>query len=262
MVRRFVSYFLVCGIMLLSFALAEAGFSTRYPASGVADASGDAGAPAGAPHDPYTGKRWNAVGDSITEQGKYMDQVRQIDDFTVVNCGLSSSTLAINNAYLKNGSIVERVCGLNGNAGYADADVWTVMGGVNDVLYQSALGQIMPTGTAFDNTTVYGALQSICEHILATSAHPRLILMTPTQSVRDEWDKETYGITVAEIRRAIFEVGEYYALPVLDTWALSGINQFNLQREENPTTDDGVHPTELGSELMAVAVARALEAVF
>lgn len=212
--------------------------------------------------DDLSAVKWNAVGDSITHQGLYMNYVRNACGISVVNCGLSSSTIAINNTYLQNQSIVERVCGLNGNTAYNDADVWTIMGGLNDVLYKSRLGELANTGSTFDNTTVYGALQSICEYIMGLRQRPRLILMTPTQSVRDTWSKETYGITIAEIRKAIMDVGEYYAVPVVDVWALSGINHYNMQKDTNPTTGDGVHPNSTGAAMLAQPVTKALTAQF
>lgn len=200
-------------------------------------------------------KTWNAVGDSITQQERYMRDVKKILGISYTNCGLASSTLAINNTYLQNQSIVERICGLNGNTAYSNADIWTVMGGLNDCLYRSKLGELSASGSDFDLTTVYGALQKICEHILGLSDKPNLILLTPTHSNRDTWSKESYGITMAEIRQAIIDVGEFYSIPILDMWAECGISSYNLQRSENPTTSDGVHPNDLGSEIMSPCVA-------
>lgn len=174
-------------------------------------------------------------------------------------CGLSASTLAINNNYMENKSIVERVCGLNGNTAYEDADIWTIMGGLNDEYLHSSLGSLVDTGNTFDMTTVYGALQTIVEHILSLRTNPKLILIVPMHSNRDR--VETVP-TMAQIRQAIIDVGEYYGVPVLDLWSISGINEYNMQREENPTTRDGVHPTELGTSMYAPKIAKAIQDEF
>ena len=210
----------------------------------------------------YSQFSWNAVGDSITEQHKYMDALKNAIGIIYTNDGLSSSTIAVNDSYLTAQSIVERVCGLNGNTQYADADVWTVMGGLNDVIYSSTLGSLADTGSTFNNATVYGALQSIVENIMGRRAHPRLILITPTHSVRDTYAKATYGITIAEIRQAFIDVGEYYGVPVIDMWALGGINAYNMQKPTNPTTSDGVHPNDTGAALMAMPVCNAIKDIF
>lgn len=209
-------------------------------------------------NSPVAGKTWNAVGDSITENGLYMQEVYKILPIEYTNHGLASSTIAINNEYLQNLSIVERVCGLNGNTPYSDADVWTINGGLNDVLYKSDLGELASIGSTYDNTTVYGALQTICEYIMNLRAHPRLVLMTPTHSPRDNWSKATYGITIDEIRKAFFDVGALYGIAVLDLWAVGGINNYNSQKQTNPTTTDGTHPNSTGASLMAPPIADAI----
>lgn len=205
--------------------------------------------------EDYSHFTWNAIGDSITQNGIYMNEVKSILGLPFVNGGVSSSTLAINNTYLTGQSIVERV--LAGT--YNDADVWTIMGGLNDCLYKSALGQIQPAGSTFDKTTVYGALQAMCEYILNLREHPRLILITPTQSVRDTWSESTYPTTMAEIRQAVIDVGEYYSVCVFDAWAKSGISAFNIQKQTNPTTRDGVHLNTLGGDIFGEKLALVLK---
>ena len=207
----------------------------------------------------YGNYSWNAVGDSITQQARYTNIIKDILRINYTNCGIGSSTIAVNNTYLTNQSIVERVCGLNGVTPYPNADIWTINGGLNDVLYKSALGAIAPTGSTFDTSTVYGALQSIVENIMGRSAQPRLILITPTHSVRDSWSKDTYGITIDEIRQAFINVGEYYGVPVIDLWKLGGINAYNMSKDTNPTTLDGVHPNDNGAKLMAMPICNAIK---
>ena len=205
----------------------------------------------------YSTLTWNAIGDSITQNGYYMAEVNSILGLPYTNGGVASTTLAINDTYLTGQSIVERV--LAGT--YTDKDVWTVMGGLNDCLYKSTLGQLVPTGSTFDKTTVYGALQAICEYILNLRAHPRLVLITPTQSVRDTWSAETYPTTMAQIRKAVIDVGEYYSVPVFDAWAESGVCAYNLQKQTNPTTSDGVHLNTLGADILGEKLALVIKDV-
>ena len=198
-----------------------------------------------------SGYSWNAVGDSITYQHKYMDTIKAALNINYNNYGISACTIAINDTYLTAQSIVERVLGLNGNPGISDADLWTINGGLNDVLYKTPIGVILDPGSTFDNTTIYGALQSIVECILAKRAYAKIILATPTHSARDTWGPSTYPTTIDMIRKAFIDVGELYGVPVIDLWKECEINRFNMSDALNPTTQDTVHPTDLGGQMMA-----------
>ena len=182
-----------------------------------------------------TGKTWNAVGDSITAQGLYISPVETETGLDATNLGIASSTIAVNNTYLQNQSIVEKVCGLNSVTPYEDADIWTIFGGLNDQLYNSPLGDIYST----DPSTVYGALKAICDNIRKRTNNPLLILVTPTQSTRN-------GEYMMKLRKAIIDVGLLYACPVIDAYAYAGINPANIRN----VTSDGVHINDAGAKFL------------
>lgn len=187
----------------------------------------------------WQGEEWNAVGDSITEQGLYLPLVANELGLIVHNKGLSSSTMAINNSYLQNKSVVERVTGMNGNTAVANADLWTVFAGVNDWLYETPLGTMAST----DQTTFYGALKAVVENVLQRPNYPKLILFTPLQSNRN--GANNVGVTMQAYRQAIKDVGDYYSVPVLDLYGIGGFNPINLSR----VAPDGVHPNDTGTNL-------------
>lgn len=206
--------------------------------------------------EDYSQKTWNVIGDSITAQGRYITSVKRLLPIQSVNGGLAASTIAINDTYMTGQSIVERVT----SGQYAAADVWTVMGGLNDALYNSPLGALATIGSTYDKTTIYGALQAIVEYIMQTE-RPRLVLLTPAHSIRDLYDTSQHPTTMAAIRQAIIDVGALYGVAVCDLWAESGINLYNAQRATNPTTVDGVHWTDLGAEMAAPVIARKLKEI-
>ena len=191
-----------------------------------------------------SGKTWNAVGDSITAQGLYISPVEAELSVDATNCGVTSSTIAVNNTYLTASSMVEKVCGLNGNTAYADADIWTIMGGLNDQLYNSPLGDKYST----DTSTVYGALKAICDNIRKRENNPLLILITPTQSTRN-------GDYMLKLRQAIIDVGMMYACPVIDAYSQAGVNPSNL----NNLTSDGVHINSAGASFLYPLIVSAFE---
>lgn len=194
-----------------------------------------------------TGKDWNAVGDSLTNRMVYVNKVCTRLGLTGHNCGLSASTIAINNRYLTDSSMVERVLGLNGNTPYAQADLWTILGGFNDVNYDTPIGDI----TSTDMATVYGALKAICNYIRRESNNPKLLLITPTHSFLDQTKPKQMQAVV----KAIKEVGELYAAPVIDLYNNSGITYCNLLN----VTEDRLHWNAIGDVMVYPLIANGIK---
>ncbi len=205
---------------------------------------------------------WNAVGDSLTSAaGYYFSGVVSATGFKGTQYGQAGSTLAVND-YSKNHinstfgtsyeytSIVERVLAGDMN----EADVWTVYGGTNDWYYGSALGSLKAKGADFNNTTIYGALQSICEYVLAQDNEPRLVLISPSYANRERAPQAEYEPTYEEIRKAFADVAKLYGVEHLDMWTKAGINEDNA----DTMLKDGVHPTTEGGVLIANAISAQL----
>ncbi len=201
---------------------------------------------------------WNAVGDSLTSASEYyFSGVVSATGFKGTQYGQAGSTLAVND-YSRNHinstfgtsheytSIVERV--LAGDM--KQADIWTVYGGTNDWYYGSALGSLKAKGADFDKTTIYGALQAVCEYILAEDNKPRLVLISPSYANRERAPKAEYEPTYEEIRTAFAEVAALYGVEHLDMWTKAGINEDNAAE----MLKDGVHPTTAGSAKLVGAI--------
>lgn len=188
-------------------------------------------------------KTWNAVGDSITENGFYTMFVEASLGLKTHNFGLAASTVAVNDSHFTGKSIYERVLV------YPDADIWTVFGGANDWILKT------PVGTIGDNDTktFYGSLKAICDNVLSRPNKPKLILFTPLQSNRN--GANDVGVTMSEYRQAIIDVGKLYSVPVLDLYNTGGIDSANLDKY----TEDGVHPNILGTELYAPKIVSAIQ---
>lgn len=208
---------------------------------------------------------WNAVGDSLTSDSSYyFSGVVRATGFTGNKYGQAGSTLAINE-YSKNHingtfstsyeytSIVERIL----NDDMPQADVWTIFGGTNDWYYGSPLGSLKAKGSNFDKTTVYGALQTICEHILAEENAPRLVLISPAYANRERASGAQNYPTYEEIRTAFSEVAALYGVEHLDMWTKAGINEENAAE----MLKDGVHPTTAGANLLIGTISAQLSLV-
>lgn len=193
----------------------------------------------------WNNKTWHAVGDSITGQNIYPRIVAKSFGLTMVNYGIPSSTLAVNNSYLKGESVYERT--LN----YPNADLWTIFAGVNDWLYKTPISTIDST----DPKTFYGALKGIVINIKDRPNHPNLILITPLQSVRN--GENDNGVPMQDYRQAIINVGKLYNVPVLDLYKGDEINSDNLKE----MTIDGIHPSLSGTKLYAPKIIDAIQSL-
>lgn len=180
----------------------------------------------------YEGKTWCAVGDSLTAPyyDVYVSYVADATGLVATNYGIGGTTVAHVDGV--NTSMVDRVCGLNGNTGYNDSvDLWTLFGGIND-----AYGSV-PVGTISDTseTTFYGALNLICEHLLSLENHPTIALIAPY---------DAKSVIEQPYVDAIVAIGFKYSLPVLNLKAISGINGYNWAYYLR----DAVHPNQYGAD--------------
>lgn len=133
-----------------------------------------------------------------------------------------------------------------------DADIVVVFGGTNDFGHGDA-----PLGSFEDRTeyTFYGAC-----HYLMNRLHERfpgkpVVICTPIHRLTEDNTKGDGGkayhcAPLSTYVNIIKEVAAYYALPVLDLWAVSGIQpKVDIIRERY--CPDGLHPNDAGHELLA-----------
>lgn len=137
-------------------------------------------------------------------------------------------TLGVN--YGQSGKTTPQICDrLKSNiANIANNSTVFIMGGDNDDRLGTPIGTLLPVGSAFDTTTLYGALQSAIETLLAAKPTVRIILMT--EPMGWTYNAEDGMKRVSDlIPNAYRKTAEQYGLPLIDLWAKSGINE--LTRE-------------------------------
>ncbi|PWW08527.1 lysophospholipase L1-like esterase [Paenibacillus cellulosilyticus] len=143
--------------------------------------------------------------------------------------------------------------------GMADeADLVVVFGGTNDFGHGTA-----PIGTTedFATDTYLGALNVLMTGLIEKYPAASICFLTPLH--RDFYDgygelnPET-GLTLTQFAEHLKERARYYALPVLDLYAMSGM-QPKLQIIKDRYMPDGLHPNEAGHRLMAQRIAPFLE---
>lgn len=132
-----------------------------------------------------------------------------------------------------------------------DADVIVVFGGTNDYGHGDA-----PMGQMSDRTpyTFYGACHYLCEGLINKYPTAQVVIMTPLHRLNEENDINEMGLPknthLEDYVAVIKEVAEYYAIPVLDLWSVSGI-QPNIEANRKALAPDGLHPNEAGHRRIA-----------
>ena len=192
----------------------------------------------------FTDSTYYAFGDSITYGADYSLQYAQMNypyptlvssslgfkGFT--NYAVSGSTIATD---------VDNLPSIYNQLLYADdeADIVSVMGGVNDYNRNVELGTISDTTT----NTFYGSLKAICQLLLDKYPDAFVFIMTPYKEYcYHEFactDLNAAGYNLQDYARALKEVAELYDIPVLDMY-----EEGKYELEMYNPSSDGIHPSQ------------------
>ena len=134
-----------------------------------------------------------------------------------------------------------------------DASLVVVFGGTNDFGHGDA-----PVGDKNDRTpeTFYGGCHYLMSGLIEKYPDARIVIMTPLHRIsEDNCVKENGldGVRLVEYVNIIKEIAEYYSLPVLDLWSVSGL-QPRVAVIKEKYVPDGLHPNDLGHERMAEVI--------
>ena len=106
--------------------------------------------------------------------------------------------------------------------------------------------------------TYYGALKQLLENLIAKYPTKTIIFLTPLKRGQDPYNqpdsKNANGKTLKEYRDIIIEVCEYYGVPVIDLFAISGLNP-HLASQVNLFDRVKTHPLTVGHKKMGDIVA-------
>ena len=145
----------------------------------------------------------------------------------VQNKAISGATLCSNSGRT---NMTEKILAFHG-----DADIISVMLGVNDYAMNMPLGN----WDSRDNSTVYGSLFMIAEHLTANYPDALVFFMTPFPTTRAGGNGATGAYTVMDVAEAVKYVATMYEIPVLD---LHTVGKYEL--EMVLPTNDGIHPSQ------------------
>lgn len=177
------------------------------------------------------------LGDSITAFAIHVNKYSALTGSVALNYGVGGTRIASSNSG-DTTSFVSRYTGMTN-----DADMVIVMGGTNDfgtgVALMGAMTDRVPT-------TFYGAMHLLCVGLLTKYPKKPIIFMTPLHRSGDDGARN--GLTLKDFRNTIIEVYTYYSIPVLDSYAESGIDSVV---NTNNYFSDGLHPNTVGGYKLA-----------
>ncbi len=216
------------------------------------------------------GLKINFLGDSITqghgvenEEEIYLNLLKKDAQLSEArNYGIGGTRFALQKGtpqrpkdeHVDVNSFSERFCEMDD-----DADMVVVFGGTNDYGHGDA-----KLGGFSDRTpeTFYGACHFLFSGLIKKYLGKPIIIMTPLHRLYEErntGDNKLEGSgSLKEYVEIIREVAEYYSLPVLDLFKISGI-QPAIKEIQEKYIPDGLHPNKYGHRLIADRLKNFLE---
>ena len=211
----------------------------------------------------FLGMSANFLGDSITAGvGVTSTATDRYDNVLKTMLGLGT----VRNYGISGNKIAEGAAETNGmSSRYSNmdnsADLIFVLGGTNDYGHSTATGGVTaPFWTFSDRTTktFYGALHVLFKGLIAKYVGKKIIIMTPLPRSTDGQAGRTpnpdTGKNLLDYVHAIREVAEYYSLPILDLYSISGINPV-VPEIKTAYVPDNLHPNSAGHAIMAKRIA-------
>lgn len=128
-----------------------------------------------------------------------------------------------------------------------DADVVVVFGGTNDYGHGDA-----KIGTIEDKTndTFYGACHVLFSGLIKKYPKSEIVVMTPIHRENENVRNESNNKTLKDYVDIIKEMAEFYSIPVLDLYAMAGLQPNIPESKKYTSLTDFIRPTWEIKELL------------
>ncbi|XWW61526.1 SGNH/GDSL hydrolase family protein [Lactiplantibacillus paraplantarum] len=206
----------------------------------------------------FANKVGTTFGDSITQGVKLNGATNwttmigeKLHLSKITNAGISGTTYT--KSASRANSAVDRANTITGQ------DLITVWFGINDYHYGRPLGAF---GDG-DVTTVFGATDYVYKTLITNNPTATVVVITPMKqhgylTYPDSFTKNSAGLLQIDYVNAIKQVADYYSLPVLDFYQMSGISPF-VDAQNTQYFFDGLHPNAAGQYRVAQKISRFIE---
>ncbi len=212
------------------------------------------------------GKKVYFLGDSITEgagvsceEARYTEVLKRTAGLSAIkNYGIGGTRIARQQTihsdtyHFDVNSFCERFAQMDN-----DADIVVVFGGTNDYGHGDA-----PFGSFEDRTmdTFCGALHYLMRGLIEKFPEADIVFLTPLHRENDTTPNSSNKLCLKAYVDEIKKTAEYYSMPVLDLFSMSGI-QPDIPVHKEKFCPDGLHPNDAGNEKIANRLKNFLEAL-
>lgn len=198
------------------------------------------------------GKRWAALGTSITADGSYTSRLATISGMVLTNLGISGASIS-NSSIYGGGSIYSAIASIPSNT-----EIVTIEAGINDFRGNATLGSLGDTTIS----TFYGALYKAAIDVKASNGTRILAFLTPYGNAdtyaTGRWNNNNdNGVSLRQFVQAIKDVGSWMGVPVIDVGGESGIGGPTA----NTFMTDLIHLNTTGGQRYAEYVMPRLESL-
>lgn len=198
----------------------------------------------------WVGKRWAAVGDSLTERNEkttinYCDYIADKTAIEVVNMGQSGS--GYKRKHDTNNAFYDRVSNVP-----TDCDVVTIFGSLNDI----GAGTLGTVDDTISDDTVFGYVNATIDALYTAYPAVNLGIISPTPWKSSEpWDDtDAASVYAAGLKQICFNRG----IPFLDLYHCSNLRPWDSTARDIFYSKDvvegvnaGCHPDEAGHKMFA-----------
>ncbi|MGX9574088.1 SGNH/GDSL hydrolase family protein [Mesorhizobium sp. f-mel] len=169
------------------------------------------------------GKKWAALGSSITAQAQYTAPLASSSGMVLTNLGVSGAALGVSTTGYASEGIYNAIASVP-----ADSEIVTLEAGINDFGAQEVV-----LGTIADSTTAtfYGALWAAVVAIRAQAPSAKIIFITPYSGGPSHATHRVHrvngqGNTLDQFQKAVRDVANLSGYPCIDIAGRSGIGYF------------------------------------
>ncbi|WP_159153101.1 SGNH/GDSL hydrolase family protein [Acinetobacter johnsonii] len=217
---------------------------------------------------PLFGLKWAVIGDSITEVNfrtnkNYHAYISDyVGGMTIYNYGISAT------AWTGRALVPASIKGQVTNGQIQEPDLFTVFLGTNDF----GVGA-KPLGVFGDMTTdtVAGGIYALLNNLITEFPTKKIAVFTPLPRYNSYGltggAPNQYGVTLLQICEMIKKHCNHFGIPCLDLYFESNLYVFNADANQyyftapSYSNPDGVHPNDLGHQVIAKKIQKFLESI-
>ncbi len=193
-------------------------------------------------------KKYVAMGDSITDKENFLPEIKRYYEWLsewlkpkeLEVLGVSGSTISDNTACM-----IDRI-----NLVPKDCDLLTIYGGIND------FGLNVPLGYLGDKNkkTFFGSLYQLFYKVMSLLPKTQIYFISHVHIGNEFFpEKNSFGFEQNIYEKAIHQMTNFFSIPHISLYCLSGINFF-IPEMANLYSLDTLHPNSLGNLKIAQTI--------